>query len=105
MASTKQIQDSMNWSQQYLYSQPLALGAANEPAITIANVVQQTMLGPPFVWRQNRGQLAAPIALVQGQQDYVTAIPTLGFVEKAYLIVNGVAKEIEQIVEVLPAET
>ena len=107
MASTITLANSITWAQGYLFSQPLTLGAANEPAITIANIIKQAILGPPFCWRWNRGVLSTPISLSQGTQDYSKAVADFGFIEKAWLTLptTNAVKEIEEIVDVLPAET
>lgn len=103
MASTITLANSITWASQFLYSQPVALGAANEPAITIANIVKQAILGPPFCWRFNRTNV--DVSLVAAQQDYPVSLSDFGFLEKAWMRYNGVLREFEEIVESLPAET
>lgn len=106
MSSTITLQNTATWAQGYLYSQPAALGAANEPAITIANIIKQAMLGPPFCWRWNRNTVAPGGLLTLGQQDVVQAIGDFGFLEKAWITGPGTkVKEIEEIKEALSAET
>ncbi|MGA8296178.1 MAG: hypothetical protein WB770_03970 [Acidimicrobiales bacterium] len=105
MASTIKVSDTIAWAQQFLYSQPLALGAANEPAITIANIILQAILGPPFRWNWNRATPAA-FALTAGTQDYSKNYSDFGFLEQAWITdAGGTTKEIEQIVESLSVET
>jgi hypothetical protein len=106
MASTITLQNTINWASGYIFSQPAALGAANEPAITIANTVKQAILGPPFVWRWNRATPGAQ-TLTAGTQDYAIALGTFGFLEKAWVTwASGASvQEIEQIVDVLSVET
>lgn len=107
MASTYQLQDSINFASGFLFNQPIALGAANQPAIAIGNLVKQAILGPPFVWRWNRAYLASAQTLTAGTQDYQIALGTFGFLEKAWITWSSGAalKEIEEIVDVLPAES
>ena len=108
MASTITLTNTINWASQYLFSQPAALGAANEPAITIANVVKQAILGPPFKWRWNRAYLASAQALTAGTQDYQIALSTYGFMEKAFIshADGSNVKEITKIVDgAMPGES
>lgn len=109
MASTITLTNTINWASQYIFSQPAALGAANEPAITIANVVKQAILGPPFKWRWNRAYLASAQALTAGTQDYqIGSLATFGFLEKAWITWNSGAnvKEITNIVDgAMPQES
>ncbi len=69
MAATITLQSSITWAQQFLRLRPLAFpGSSNEPAISSANLVKQTILGPPFRWRWNRATTAC--FTVAAQQDY-----------------------------------
>lgn len=68
MAVTITLQNTVNFALPYVQFRPLAIGASNEPAITIANTVMQTILGPPFKWWFNRNQIG--LLLGPGQQDY-----------------------------------
>ncbi len=106
MPSTITLQNTINWASSYIYDQPAALGAANEPAITIANVVKQAILGPPFAWNWNR-TIQAAFALTTGQQDYPQAYATFGFLEKAWLSWGSGAsvKEVTEVAELLSAES
>lgn len=55
-----------------------------EPGVTMANTVLGTMLGPPFIWRQNRATVELPIGTAKGT-DYTISIPNLGFIENQWL--------------------
>lgn len=83
MASTYTLQSSINWAQANLVSRgaPLTSWGTNEPAISSANIVKQTILGAPFKWRWNRASLILPNT-VQATQDYVQQATDLGFLEK-----------------------
>jgi hypothetical protein len=60
-----------------------------EPALTMANIVLQRILGPPFIWRQNRGSLSIAIT-PGGGTDYIVSVPYLGRIETQWLTdVNG----------------
>ena len=68
MASTKTIQNSLDWCKQFVYSRILSLGDYKEPAITSSNTVMQTILGRPFRWPENR--IVTGFVSTASQQDY-----------------------------------
>lgn len=73
---------------------PLAIGTNNEPAMTNANIVQQTILGPPFCWAWNRN--STTFQTTAGTQDYTVSLTNFGFPEKATTTdSNNVVKEME----------
>lgn len=90
MASTYTIQNSISFAAGFTKLMPLSGvgGVANEPALSIANMVLQTILGPPFCWRWNRNVLALG-PTVAGTQDYATAVANYGYLEKAFLAATG----------------
>jgi len=88
MASTIQIKNSISWAQAFCGYRGLALGTSNEPAITSANVVLQTIIGPPFTWNWNR-DTSINFITTQGVQDYAISAPTFGFIEKAHYVPAG----------------
>lgn len=77
------IQNSMTYVQSLIDNQRLNVNNM-EPGVTMANTVLGTMLGPPFVWRQNRTNLAFAINTAGGT-DYIESVPTLGFIETQWL--------------------
>jgi len=79
MASIYTLQQSCNWAQAFLGYLPLNVGASNEPAITSANTILQTILAPPFKWRWNRNSV--DFALSANTQDYTQSIADFGFIE------------------------
>ena len=86
----------MDFAQFYLGRRPLSIGGANglEPALTAANIVQQTILAPPFKWAWNR----ATASFAQPTTDTPQALPNFGFIEKAYVkTAGGVVTEIPNI--------
>jgi hypothetical protein len=89
MATTITLQNSINYAQPVLKSQPL-LVSNFEPALTMANIVLGTMLGAPFKWRFNRNSFTLPITGVDGT-DYSVALPDMGFLECQWLV-DGNAK-------------
>ena len=62
---------------------------ANEPALTSANYIMQTILAPPFRWEWNRVTTTASITTVAGQSDYPVALSDYGWLEKATLVDGG----------------
>lgn len=81
MASTITINGSIGWAQSYGGYKALTIGVNNEPAITSANIVLQTLLNPPFVWNWNRSTVS--FLTTAAVQDYKQAVAAFGFIEKA----------------------
>lgn len=82
MASTRSLQDVINWAQPYcrLIGLTGQGGVANEPAMSIANSVLCFILGAPFAWRWNRNSLTFNTA--SGTQIYQQSAPDFGWLEK-----------------------
>jgi hypothetical protein len=77
MPSTITIQATITWSEAFLEQQPLLINGM-EPALGSANLILQTILGPPFAWPWNRGI----IAYSTNSQDYTqAALGNFGFLE------------------------
>lgn len=81
MATTITLANSISFSQTFGGWRGLSLGTSGEPAITSGNIIMQTILGAPFCWNWNRS--SATFLTTAGTQDYATAAPTFGFIEKA----------------------
>jgi hypothetical protein len=58
----------MEWAKKLNFGRRSAIGNFLEPAFTSANIVLQTILGPPFAWYWNR--VVTGFVCVAGQQDY-----------------------------------
>lgn len=86
MASSFNIQASVNFVAPIMRYTPLAI-RSEEPALTAANIVLQTMLGPPFVWPWNRN--IASGALTTNEQDVDVALADFHFLEKCALSAPG----------------
>jgi hypothetical protein len=67
-ASSITILDTIYWAKRFIFLRNLASGNNNEPALTNANTILQTIVGAPFAWRWNRAVIG--FVAVQGQQDY-----------------------------------
>jgi len=87
MAATVTLDDSINWVRPYLNWPNLSIGTNGEPAISSANLVLQTIVGPPFVWPWNRS--TAKFQTIQGVQDYTMNIAQFGFMEACSLQMCG----------------
>ena len=87
MASTLKLQDIVNSAKAYADLVPVLGkgGWEQEPALTIANDVMQRYLSSNMNWKFNR---AKPLSIltVALQQDYVTNITNLGWLEQGWRI-------------------
>jgi hypothetical protein len=83
MATTLTIQNSINFVQPILKNTPLMVSNF-EPALTAANIILSTILGPPFRWRFNRATITQAITS-GGGTDYVKSVPDFGFLETQWL--------------------
>ena len=99
MASTIQLQRTINLAQQFLRLAPLTFteNTADDPAFSNADWVKQFILSPALGgWRWNRSNTtptAPSFTTIPGQSDYVVNIPNFGWLEKAvaYEPQNGYA--------------
>ena len=77
------LQNTLNWIKPFLNFAPLNIGQQNEPALTSANLILQTIAGPPFIWPWNRNK--ASFLTMTGTQDYNQTITDFGYLEGASL--------------------
>jgi hypothetical protein len=88
------ITNSINFSQPYVGYSPLTAGVSNEPAITTANMIINTIFSPPNVWSFNRNENSST-STVAGTQDYAINISDLNFIERVSLTdTNGKIHEV-----------
>jgi len=80
------IQQLINYAETFIEYQPLAVGTGNEPAISTANMVQNTILNPPFTWAFNRKVDSTTLVLEPGIQNYTIALTDFGYLEKVATI-------------------
>jgi hypothetical protein len=100
MASSISLNSSVTWVKPFIFFKPMAFGAASEPAVSSANLVEQTIVGAPFRWNWNRAvkmftcvQQGNPPAFVQ---DNIVQMSDFGFIEKAVVYSpDGSLKELE----------
>jgi hypothetical protein len=86
MPATQNLQATLNWCLPHLGYMPLTVGGM-EPALSNANMVKQTILGPPFCWRWNRGTTTLNVS--NAAQDYIAALADFGFLEKVWIDTDG----------------
>src|SRR5437660_219105 len=98
MSVTRNIMSSALFAMPYLFYQPVDVSNA-EPALSAANIVKQTILGPPFKWSFNRGLIHIEIdpTTTDWGQDYLLDLTDYGFLEQVWLTdpETGDKKEIE----------
>jgi hypothetical protein len=87
MASTITLQQIVDSARAYKELTPVLSnpGWTNEPAVTIANDVMQKILAQTLNWKWNRGYIPAFLTVAL-QQDYVTNIANMGWMEQAWKI-------------------
>lgn len=68
-SSTVSIQNLVDWTLPFVDNVPLVRNNTTEPALSIANIVIQIMLQPPFRWRWNRQ--VTGFYCQAGVQDYL----------------------------------
>ena len=95
MASTVTAQNTVDWAKGYVDFESQIIGTGSEPAITNANIILQTILGPPFKWNWNRSTVS--VTTIVGTQDYATAASTFGFIESASAALSTTIFAIDEI--------
>jgi len=87
MASTITLQEVVNYLRTYAELEPVtaASGFTQEPFLTISNDIMQRFLAQGMNWKFNRANIA-PFLTVPLQQDYVTSITNLGWLEQGWRI-------------------
>src|SRR4029077_20837263 len=82
--STFTVQHSANFASTIIQYAPLFAGLGQEPAISVASMIRNSILNAPLTWFFNRNEVSFPT--VVGQQDYtLSTMPDLSFVEKVSL--------------------
>lgn len=97
-SNTKTLTDSANWAMWFLGNRSFSPNSPTslEPALTSGNIIQQTMLQPPFKWRWNRA--TATFTTTTNTTDYTENLPNFGFIEKASVVdANGNVFEVPNI--------
>jgi hypothetical protein len=88
MSSTLTLTALCNFALPILKMQPLTV-TNMEPALTAANIVLETILAPPFKWRQNRNVFSFTCVPQAGatpaQADYPVVLSDFGWLEDQWL--------------------
>lgn len=93
MSCTRNLAASAGFVRPFLGFQPIDI-QGDDPALTAANIVKNTILGAPFDWKHNRSEIN--FATVVGQQDYTLIAPDFGYMNRADLAdADGTVHEIE----------
>jgi len=87
MASTITLQNIVNYLKTYADLKPVsdAGGFTEEPVLTMANDIMQRFLAQGMNWKFNRGNVPSFLT-VPLQQDYVTSVTDLGWLEQGWRI-------------------
>jgi hypothetical protein len=101
MPATRNLQSSILFALPFIGYQPANI-SNGEPALSAANLIKQTMLGPPFKWPWNRTPFELDILTTDASgnaitpaQDYDLDTTNFGFLEQAWITdPKGVSKEI-----------
>jgi hypothetical protein len=104
MPSTILLSATENWASAFANFEPLNIATANEPTITNANTILQTIVGPPFKWNWNRSPFGT-ITTVAGTQDYPLSIANFGFLEGASVTSGGSTIAIKEVKQELTVGT
>lgn len=78
------LQQSVSYALTFIQYSPLNVGTGNEPAISTANEIQNTITNQPFTWPWNRNENKT-LTTVIGQQDYTLNLTDFSFLEKVTL--------------------
>lgn len=78
------LQQSINWARTFIQYGPLTAGINNEPAISIANTVQNTICNAPLTWGWNRAEYFG-LTLTTAVQDYTVLLTDFSFLERVSL--------------------
>jgi hypothetical protein len=92
VAITQNIMNSVVYVQTLIKNQRLNVNG-QEPGLMMSNIILQRILGPPFIWRQNRASFNFGISAIGGT-DYSVYLPNLGRIETQWLT-DLTGKEIE----------
>jgi hypothetical protein len=91
--STNTLLATQTFTEKLNFGRRANLGNSLEPAITCANMVMQTILGPPFRWRWNRAIIG--FYTVANQQDYTIFSYTASTaVSVGWIVIGGGASQI-----------
>lgn len=85
MAATLTVSDAVQFCLPMIKQQKLYVNNW-QPALGIAQIILNRILGPPFIWRFNRANLTIAISAVGGTDYVVANLVTLGRIETQWLV-------------------
>lgn len=77
------LQNTINWARTFVQYAPVTAGFGNEPAISIASMIRNSLLSAPMTWPWNRNETT--FQTVVGTQDYTETLSDFGFIEKVMM--------------------
>lgn len=83
MALTITVQDGLTFCKAYIKQQTLFVNN-QQPALGAAQIILNTILGPPFTWRTNRSNFSIAISALAGT-DYTVSLADLGHIETQWM--------------------
>lgn len=92
------LQNTIDFSQCFINYSPLTAGTGNNPAVTIATMLQNTITNAPFTWPWNRGEDSSTSTVI-GTQDYIIGLTDFNFLEK--LSLTDISGNIFEVTDVL----
>jgi hypothetical protein len=122
-ASTRKIGDTVNWAKRLCFNHNPVIGNSLEPALTSANIVIQTILGPPFTWWWNVQELVftcsttAPstnatavtiadgVLTVTAPNSFGVGAPLLGSSFETITALNGLLISVQSVIGTFPNYT
>ena len=94
----------ISWVRPFIGNMLLLNDGTLDPAVSNANMILGTMMGPPFKWEWNRAM--TPLSLIATVTDYPTALADFGFLESASLTVpSGATADANSIYTLQPQTT
>lgn len=75
---------TINFSQPFIQYSPLNAGVGQEPAVTTASMIRNSIMTAPMTWTWNRKEDSS-VTTKPGVQDYTANLTDFGFLEKASL--------------------
>ncbi len=96
------LQNTINYAATFIEYSPQESGLGQEPAVSIASMIRDTILATPFTWSWNRNENST-VDLEPGVQDYTLSVADFGFIEKASLTDStGMIYEIKDVLNMAP---
>ena len=89
-----QLISVVQWARRFISNMFLFVDGSIEPALTNANIILGTILGPPFTWEWNRNTTSFTCSQTTStapNTDYLEAVEDFGFIESGHLLIPSTA--------------